>query len=395
MKVWKSLLLAFLGFLLLMSLVGFGIAFTLDSTVLRPGFVKSEVGKLDLAALAAEFRPEQGFQGDFPPEVQQALVDALPEIEPKLKESLGAFIDELYDYLLGRARSFEIRQSLRNTVLDRDFIASVLDDISLAPFIEQALRQQVLPGIPASERAYFEPYVDDIAAELEPGIKRQVITAIDPILAYAFFETSEINIVISLEPDAAAVARLRQTFISSPPAQLAALPPAQLGQLFDGYYGKYFGNVPSIVINESTLGNDVSRPFAEGLDDVQNALRNTRAGIGYFRVVYYTLIGAILLLALGIILIHRQVSGASRDIGVTLLVYGALEFAGVMVARYAIIPSISRSDLPAALQTWLPALINDTLSPLFWFSLGCLVAGAVLVAVSFAYRGPPPAPKAT
>ena len=55
-----------------------------------------------------------------------------------------------------------------------------------------------------------------------------------------------------------------------------------------------------------------------------------------------------------------------------------LSFAGKTIA----LSQIPTADLPTRVQTLIPQLVNDVLSPLQIFSLGCLIAGVVLIIVS-------------
>ena len=59
MKVLKGFGLAIFSFLLFLSLFIFGIAFMLNSTLLNPGFIASEVDKIDVSALVRELTEEQ------------------------------------------------------------------------------------------------------------------------------------------------------------------------------------------------------------------------------------------------------------------------------------------------------------------------------------------------
>ena len=54
MKVLKGILVVILSLLLFISLVIFGIAFLLNSTLLNPDFVSSQVEKTDVSALVTE-----------------------------------------------------------------------------------------------------------------------------------------------------------------------------------------------------------------------------------------------------------------------------------------------------------------------------------------------------
>jgi len=86
MKVLKGLVLSLLSLLLFLSLSIFGIAFTLNSTILNPDFIISEVGKVDVSSLVRE---QIGTQ--LPQEAQfmeEAIYDVISDQEPWLKEQL-------------------------------------------------------------------------------------------------------------------------------------------------------------------------------------------------------------------------------------------------------------------------------------------------------------------
>ena len=126
--------------------------------------------------------------------------------------------------------------------------------------------------------------------------------------------------------------------------------------------------------------------IAEALAEAEGALEQARQYVGYFQLGYKILIGFILLLILGIVLINRQVKGATRGIGIPFLTCGVISYIGIFIAKNLIGKLLMRLDIPAQFQTLLPQLLNDFLSPLQWFSLGLFVAGIALIIVSFVYK---------
>ena len=113
--------------------------------------------------------------------------------------------------------------------------------------------------------------------------------------------------------------------------------------------------------------------------------------VGYFNLGYTALIGLILLLILLIILVHREVRGSTRGLGINFLICGVFSFAGVLLAKNAAGPLLAQTSMPAYLQTWAPQLLRDTLAPLEMYSIGLMAAGVVLLIVSFAYKPRQPA----
>ncbi len=130
MTFLKSLVVGLFSFLLFLSLTLFGLAFMLKSTILKPDIVTSELANIEISALMEEFiyiepPPEL-------PDVNEIIFNAISAIEPLVKEQLGSIIHTTYDYLLGGPEQPELISALRNTFLNADFVASLLDNIDIA-----------------------------------------------------------------------------------------------------------------------------------------------------------------------------------------------------------------------------------------------------------------------
>jgi hypothetical protein len=98
----------------------------------------------------------------------------------------------------------------------------------------------------------------------------------------------------------------------------------------------------------------------------------------------------------GIAAIHHSVRGATRSLGITFLVYGIIEFVPLIIFKLLIAPNYVYPELdantPTYLHTYVRQVISDSMSPLWWFSMGCLIVGIALIVVSFVYH---PAKKAS
>lgn len=296
MKVFKGLLLSFLGLLLFLSLSIFGIMFTLNSTLLNPDFVVSEVNRVDMPSLTRELT-EKLIIKQLPQETQfleEAIYNAIPALEPWIREQLRAGINSGYDYFLGRSQRLSL----------------------------------VIP---------LEPLKTDLRD------------------------------------------KLRQAFMQSPSAQLPGLSPAQVEQYFNQFYQEFSKQIPaSFELNESLLSPEV---LAQ--------IRQVKQYIGYFQLGYKALIGFMVLLILGIILLNRRVRSITRELGINFLIYGALEYAGIFLAKYVAPTSLPLPEMPRAIQTWLPQLFVDFLAPLEIFSLALVASGIALIIVSFVYKPRP------
>jgi hypothetical protein len=132
MSLARKAALGFLSFLLFVSLAGFGLAFTINRTVLNPDFVVARLDTLDVSTLVAEVLEEQvpgEVMAMVPAElIDEVLDDVLTELEPWLKEQIAGTVYTVYDYLLGRSQSLslvvdvapvkeEVRDKLRQSLL--------------------------------------------------------------------------------------------------------------------------------------------------------------------------------------------------------------------------------------------------------------------------------------
>ena len=394
MNVLKGLALSLLGFLLFLSLSVFGLAFTLNMTVLNPDWVVSEMKSLDTSSLAADYFELEVSRGEFSPELGTALVNTISRLEPVVKEQLGVATHTIYDYLLGESVDLDLAMTLRNTILSREFIASLVDELDITSLAREILREQLLAAdVPREIRPYLESYLDDaiteMEPELEPWLKEQMTPAADSLLDYLFGESQSFNVLIPVTPiEESFRDGLKQAFLLSPPSQLAAIPEPELEQYFDLFYDEAVApQIPAAIqLDESLLGTEVRAQLSEALVMAEEVLAEGREYVAQFQLWYNILIVFMILLVIGIILIIRQVKCATRELGIIFLTYGAFEYGGILALKYFGLPRLAEVPIPPALQTWLPQLYTDFFTPLEMFSLGFLIGGLALLIVSFVYK---------
>jgi len=267
--------------------------------------------------------------------------------------------------------------ALRSTLLDPDFVVAQVEKLDMAALAEEMTDFQLSGQVP-TEAAFLEEALYSAIAENEPQIKEQARAAIYSGYDYLLGKSEELNVVISFEPIKMGLRdRLWQLFQQnkeSLPPEVAALPPEMLEQYFEEFYRQFESEIPSeFVIDESSLP-----PEMMALVDI------VRENAGYMQTAYYGLIALMVVLIMGIILLHRSVKGATRELGITFLIYGAIEYAGVWATqRYS--SSIPLPDIPPSLQTWLNGFINDLVAPMQVLGIGLMAAGAALVIVSIVY----------
>ena len=149
MNFLKGLALGLLSFLLLLSLSTFGIAFLLNQTILNPGFITSELDRLDVPLLAEELLREQISEEDFPEEFGDVLVNTITDLEPWIQQQVSDGIYSSYDYLMGRSQSL-------NVVISLEPVKESLRDNLWQAFLES------LPAaLAGASSAEIEQYFDD------------------------------------------------------------------------------------------------------------------------------------------------------------------------------------------------------------------------------------------
>jgi hypothetical protein len=265
---------------------------------------------------------------------------------------------------------------LNQTFLNPDFVTSQVNRLDITALAGDILSQQV----PSGEEELVGEALSETIADLEPWLKEQTAGAVNAF--YDYLEGRSLSLVVPLDPVKEGLREnLREAFLQSPPPELAGLSPAELEQYFNEYYQQISQEIPSTFeLDESSIP-----------PDVMATLGKAQQYVGYFNLGFTAMIGFILLLILLIILVHHQVRGSTRGIGINFLVCGALSFASVFLAKYAAGPLLAQASLPTYLQTWAPQLLTDTLAPLQMYSIVLAATGVVLLIVSFAYKPRQPA----
>jgi hypothetical protein len=267
---------------------------------------------------------------------------------------------------------FGLALTLNLTILNPDFTVSELDRLDIPSLTKDLLSQQIPQDVP-----YIAEVVDNTIADLEPWIRDQIHDTVYAGYDYLLGKSQSLNLVISLEPLRDSVkSNLREAILRSPPPELAGAPPAAV-ELYISEASQYVDEMipPRFEFNESSLS-----------PEALSQLTQVKQAVGYIQLAYKVLIAVILLLILGIVLINREVRGATRWLGIIFATYGAFEYLGIFILKNLAGTQLPQLGIPPPLQTWLPQLFNDLLVPLEIFSLSLLVTGIALIIVSFVYK---------
>jgi hypothetical protein len=390
--------LVILSLILFISLIVFGLAFSLNRTALNPDFVAAEGDRLEIAPLAGEAM-SQMLQVELSEEALNSLTETITTLEPHLKNELNTIVYAVYEYLHGERENPELANLLGLTLLSSDFIVAVIDTMDgpqMARIIWEAFGEEIAQEFPLPEEAFPDLVADlgELLTDLKPWIKEQVEYAAGPIADYLVGEVESFNVTISLEP---AIDDLRGVllgvFLDFPPDELEGLPPEELEQAFDTFWAEFAGEVlpTTFQIDETVIGKDAPLQIASFTSGAETVLRQIREYVGYVRLAYILSIVVSALLIAGIVLIYRNVKGSTRTLGIVFLASGLVVLAVALIGKHVGGEQILRAILaaPIQVQVWASQVLVDLLAPLQWLGIGFIAGGIALLVVSFVYRSSP------
>jgi hypothetical protein len=88
-----------------------------------------------------------------------------------------------------------------------------------------------------------------------------------------------------------------------------------------------------------------------------------------------------------IALILREFKNTSLTVGIIFLVTGVLGCASYFIIKTTLPNIVSLNGLPAYVQSWITQAIGDVVSPAGIFNISVLVVGAVLLILTFVFKG--------
>jgi hypothetical protein len=387
--------LVILSLILFISLIAFGLAFSLNRTVLNPDFVIAEGERLEIASLASEAMSQMA-----PEELSEEALDSLTEtittLEPQLKGKLNIIVYSVYEYLHGERENPELANLLRSTLLNSNSIIAVIDTMDgpqLAGIIWEAFGEEIAQEFPLPEEAlpHLVDGLGELLTDLKPWIKEQVEYAAGPIADYLVGETESFSVTISLEPVIDDLrGMLLGILLDFPPDELEGLSPEELEQAFDAFWAEFTEETlpTTFQIDETMIGEDAPLQIASFTSTAETVLRQVREYVGYVRLAYILSIIVSALLIVGIVLIYRNVKGSTRTLGIVFLVSGLFVLAAALIGRHVGGEQILRAmlDMPSQLQVWASQVLVDLLAPLQWLGIGFIAGGIALLVVSFVYK---------
>ncbi|MDP2919465.1 MAG: hypothetical protein Q8O43_04510 [Dehalococcoidia bacterium] len=405
---------------------------TLGDTFMNPPFIESVLNSIDLSQIINQLMQEQspGGEGDA---LTKSLFATVDKLEPTIKKQVVTASGPVFNYLLGKTQTIDLKTTMRQTVLNRDFVTALIDALDIKTLARDMLTDQLDIQLPAGV-GLARTEIDQIITALEPAFKQGLVSAADPMADWLLGIRPSFSVNISLSPAMPQVKTIiRQAFMRQLPPELVSAPQALVDQAFETFWASAAGSIPaSFSIDSSMFGTGIPQTITKALGSMQDSLRDMRGNINevdvafrdarsrantmsitqlgengqqtlveqlamlitvikFFRMVYWGLIIGMLVIIGLIVLIHRSVRGTSRDLGITFLSYGAIEFAGVFIIRSIITRPeflqgmMTGGETPASLQQLVSSIMLKLTQPLFTFTLACAIIGIVLLVVSFVY----------
>ena len=254
--------------------------------------------------------------------------------------------------------------TLNSTVLSPKFLINEIEKLDLSATAQQILEER----LPSEVKPYL-PAINSTLDENKLWIKEQIDYSINTLYNYLSGESNILDLTIETQP-------LKQSLIKNLNQIYVQLPPSEQVITSDQFQQQLSAEIPSTIrVNRDNIPPEVWQT-------IQQAKEIT----GYIRTTYFALIVLSILLILFIVLITREVKGATLSLGIIFLVVGAASLSALIATQRFVPGSIPMNDLPMQIQVWLKQLIIDYLSPWKIYSIIILVLGVLLLVTGFFFR---------
>ncbi|HAS05169.1 MAG TPA: hypothetical protein DCR71_05415 [Dehalococcoidia bacterium] len=375
-----------ISLILFISLCVFGVALSVKTTALNVSYVASLVDDIPVTEILEEAQKQENITDSEKFDIIKGLV---ANNEAPLKQQITLFITEIYDYLNSKSDTINLNQLLGDTILNADFVISMLESSDLKPLLEYYIKSIIRDyGLPAG--LLVDDYLDDIAADIEPWAKEQAALIIPPALDYILGNSDTFEVTVSIEGLKDALKdNLKQSFLSALPQEFRGLTRTVLGKIFDNLFEQASADIPSsITIDEEFFDSENGESMRIDLSEYEQNLLETRDGIKIFNIAFILLIVLILLLIAGIILIHRSIKWSALNLGVVSFIYGAVTMVFYLSSIWLIRNAVEQNEIAfnPVIRDWLVQVSTGALFPLQILFIVFIIIGIALLATFFVYN---------
>lgn len=348
----KGLATVIFCIILFVALIGFNVAFLVNSTALSNNFVTGEVDNMPISSIARDIVEDQ--IGDQLPEnadfLKEVAYRVIEKQEPWIKTQLQNAINTGYDYLYGTTDPLVITVPM--TELKTDLVNT------LWPEAKDYLNEELA----GKSDAEISDYLQDIVSQIPPDILPPELVVLP--------EAERNKYIEQYLRDAAGVPPKSGYPVLDPDTK------TEIDQTINQYISDFVNEIPdSYTVDESTIGVDA-----------MHSIQEAKRGVGYFQTWYPWLIVLLFVLAGIIFLVNWGVKTPMRAIGIVLLIVGVIDVIGIFLVRglpiVQWVSDASSTNISTALQDWIRVVVNDVTGVLLPLAIGLLVGGVVLIVVS-------------
>ena len=300
--------------------------------------------------------------------------------------------------------SIDLKSTLRQTILSDSLVGEVLNNYDYTAITKDIVANYMKGKLPVGIEL-TSPQLDRVAVTLQPSVKSAFTSESGNFADYILGTKAGFDVKVDVTPAQPTLKIVvKEAILTQIPGYLQGVTQQDIDNAFELYYPIFSQTLPTTYeITSNDLGmqaiNEVTNTITDAQnslteardnidktsDDIENALKEAKPYVGYFRLGYVCLIALIIVLILGIILLCRNVKGACRNLGIVFFIYGAGALAVVLITKYFALQKLAEANIPQALNNIPGILLNDVLSPLRLVSLVCLIGGILLIATSLIY----------
>jgi hypothetical protein len=378
---------------------------TLSNSVMTPAFVSDLLNKIDLSQLLDQtVRQQDGAETDFSAAFVVAMVNAVDESEPAIKTQIVNASGPIFKYLLNQTPALDLKGTLRQTVLSNGTVSEVLNNFDYTAMTKDILMEYIGGTLPEGI-TLSDAQIDQVVNALQPSIKTAFSEEAGSFADYLTGNSSTFTVEVPLTPALQTLKTVaKQAFLAQLPVEFLGESPADIESDFEEFYAALSDYIPpTYEVNSNDMGIMSTDDITSAINAAQASLtaagnnidaasrnytadlQNARPYVRDFQIGLILLLVLIALLAMGIVLIYRNVIGFCRNLGIVLLIYGVLEWAGALIAENIVNGQFAKANIPQFMSNVPGMILRDFTTELQTISLVCLIGGIVLLAVSFAY----------
>jgi hypothetical protein len=271
--------------------------------------------------------------------------------------------------------------AINETLLNADFIISVLAGIDVADMIGDALQKEMQGNMPDELHEIISRMDRDIPKDIQHTLEEKTKALIEknlgsPIRAFYHYmlgKTDMFDVVIPLSTVKNEIKVIvydyLSVFLDSQPAEYRQI----IKKNVDSWWDTYASRMPSELNVSAMILDNNGVAFVE----------QVRTYLSYVQKVVIALIILIVVLVIITILIHRNFQASLRIPGIILLIAGFILFSINTFTGNFIIEVFFSKKIPDYLLTAISLILSEILKRMQLFSIIAICVGSVLIGVSF------------